>query len=98
MAGVAVIAILFECALIYNRMLVYRTFVPFHEGHFAVYGPMANALADNRRWGLKSDPPDIAEKAAARAENHRQTGDKYEWAARRPWRSVPPDPPIPPYP
>jgi hypothetical protein len=97
MVGVAVIAILFECALIYNRMPVYRTFVAFHDGQLAVHGRMANALADNRLRGLKRASPDIAEKAAARA-YQRQTGDKYEWAARRPWRSVPPDPPIPAYP
>src|SRR5271155_3660510 len=72
MVGVAIIAILFECALIYNLMLVYRSFVAFHDGQLAVDGPMAKAWADYRRKGLKSDPPDIAEKAAARADYHRQ--------------------------
>ena len=98
MAAVAIIAILIECAVLYNRMLVFRSFVTFHDGQSAVYGPMAKEWADNRRMGLKSDPPDIAEKAAARADYHRQMRVKYDWAARRPWRSVPPDPPIPAYP
>ncbi len=75
MVGVEVIAILFECALIYNRMLLYRTFVAFQNGRLAVYDPTANALAANRRKGLKSDPPDTAEKAARQGRLSPPAGD-----------------------
>ena len=98
MVAVAIIALLYECVVIKNRMLAYRSFVTFHEGQLAVYGPMVKAWNDNRRRGLKSNPPDIAEKATARADYHRQTLENYDWAARRPWRSVPRDRPIPAYP
>lgn len=81
-AGVAVIAILFECALIYNRKLVYRTFVAFYDGQMTVYGPMANALAHNRRRVEERSARDCRE-SGSKGRLSLSDGDKYERAARQ---------------
>jgi len=59
---------------------------------------LSNITYHRPRWAGDQSYISFSEKAVARADYHRQAGDRYEWAARRPWRSVPPDPPVPAYP